>query len=224
MEFVGEIHHPESIQQLVNISWIMQSSITRRKVLQTLVMSKISITFLLIAIVFTSGCLGNSSTLTPDATTTTEGDISMQTTSDVPTPVTETTPTRTANIGTADRPWDVMVWHMRSSAFSATVRIEQNDTGAVVSEEDLPLEPDESQELTVDYPAVGNYTLTVTVRQSDATPPPVERGTVTPTATGTEAKETVMTYGYEIEVVPPSYELIVLLEADGGVDIYMESA
>lgn len=108
---------------------------------------------------------------------------------------------------------------MRSTAFTATVRIEQNEAGTVVFEEELPLEPDESQKLTVDYPAVGNYTITVTVVGSNTT-----ATTATPT-TGSGEGRTVSTYTYEIGVVPPDYEIIVLLlEDDGGIDIYKVSA
>lgn len=187
-------------------------------------MNKIPITLLLIAIVFTSGCLGISSTPTSDATTPTEGDISTQTTSDVPTPVTQTTPTKTANVGTSSRSWDVKVWNMRSTAFTATLHIVQNDTGEVVFDEQIPLKPDESRKLTFDYPVAGNYTLTVEVMQSAATQTSTERRSEMATATGGEENKTVTTYGYEILTVPPSVEVIVLLQDDGSVDVYLESA
>jgi hypothetical protein len=178
--------------------------------------------FALLVLLVVVGCVGPEPGASPTASDGTPSARSATATGTVQ-PTTE--PATTANVGTGDRPWDVKVWNMRTSAYTATIRIEQNETGTVVFERELSLDADESEKLTFDYPAAGDYTMTVTVVASNAT------GTTattvpdaTQTATTNGSGTTVTTYAYEILSVPPSVEVIVLLEDDGGIDIYLESA
>lgn len=166
--------------------------------------------FVLVILVLVAGCADTADRSSPTPTDASQHNAS-QTASPASATATTSPPPTTANIGTADRPWDVKVWNRRSDAVSVTVRIEQNETG-VVFEEQLELGPDESRKLTVEFPEAGNYTISTTVNGSTAT------------ATVTESETTVSEYSFEIETVPPGFEVIVHLEDDGSVSFFEEAA
>lgn len=164
---------------------------------------------LVVALLLSAGCLGYGPSADQSATETTEvteTPTSVETAETTRTDEggsTEVTPTTTTEtdepIGTSGAPYDLVLKNYGNRTITVNISVVQNTTNESVFDTTVTLGADGDRDFDVPFPETGNYTIRVTLD-----------GTTHSTV-------------WEVEVLPPSYEIIISVD-DGEVSFIGSTA